>query len=956
MTTATIHDNPTDAARAVVARLGGNFHRQGKRSCRECLRSKALPCHQVIELVRADETGSSSVIPPLWLTSLAVLEHAHSILLNEYTRFPPPPEEEEDRGGSGPASSPTPAATVSSSLACMGRIAASLRFVQLLLILPERAQQQPPRTSSTVAPSTPPFAEQQHVLPAEQVHKMVRGLLQGLCRGICDFVREWKNHPVVGGDEEDDRQSVTTYDPLEADATTGLDSRPVFCFAFASMLRMNHFVKTRGELLAPLWKGICDLAEVLLLVSERDVWRESLPRHFLIDAMKALGVFLQEGKERLEASAVTHVQSGQPRVDHALAFQGKLVGFMATRMTQLMRTYFVFYNHHQARDREHEMQARNAIFEIWRTLLGLRGMATALQLLCSTEGAKFNRDTCVDGSTLRVYFEVAAKTGKCIMSSLKDQDQSLLVSAVETLLHTDLDEVSPSTHRRRGQSAAQRFKEMGSVSGKVSILQQILSVDPSTDENQIEARVKVMDDLLLTSIPLCFEACATSYAVQCDDEATSQVTIPTTIIQRSLQEMARALKNMSPIQPQLHRLFLRWLAGADCRSKNLQHPLARELVVCLLHIHLVECAASLDTGQNITRLLSYLVKLLFDARTAPVLRSNVAVLLIRLQSTQQLQESSRTMVEREFASWIEIVSRRVKKRKRSCQNDRVIVKDPADFATISWALRGHGMSNQFATEPIPGRVCKTIRRLSGACNKESTVEQRKRLLASAEVYGLLLAWLERWLSSSEGLKDCIDRFPQVCGLNLFDFMRATLSAISNVSVEEGTCHSSSSRKKAILMNAAMRLSTTFGLVVAKIDDVNYPIESASRMFLRPLQTWLEGNLVASPRYYQAVALEAMSLLGSLGRLIPTECPASVLEVSESKSKRQTMEPKAWTLPSHFIQFLLHSCRGYVKRLYDSYPARIGLSYLWLYRFWYHSAPPSTLPTSKFSPFACPKRS
>lgn len=898
--------NPTTnaAARAVISQLEANFHSQNKRSCRECLRSKALPCRQVSDLLRSETVTTFSTVS--LLSSPAVLEVAHQILLTEYMTFPP---HNEERGLN--SDNPT-TSTAFTSLNCMSNIATTLRFVQLLLLVVNNDYLQPQsdrsRTISDTARTSMTSMAEQNVVPPEQIYRMVRVLLQGLCTGVCEFVKKWN---IVRNDndqdDDDDNDNDHLYDPMEADSTASLDSRSVFCFAFASLLRMNGFVRTRGELLAPLWRGICDLVGLLVPgvtpMTYYSSWRESLPKSFLSDAMTALGGFLHEGKNRLEASAVNLLKTGRAmqqeqqqheagceKGDQAVAFQGKLVRFMITRMSQVMKAYFILYEN-QPRDTENELEGRKAVFDVWRTLLELRGMATVLQLLSSTPvGTKqMNPESRIDVSTVKVYFEVAARTGQCVMSCLEGQEHSLRVLGLETLLHTYLTELSSDCidDAKEGR----RFRVMGRALGKVSILQQALASDSGTQEKDvIETRLKVVENLLLTSIPACFEACVTSYAAQSDASTLSQVTLPSTIIQRSLQQMTQSLRKVpSTHHSQLHRLFIRWLAG-DCRVKAVQHPLARDLVVVLLHAHLVECAVSSDYGAYVTRMLSYLVKVLFDTRTARVLRSNVAVLLMRLQSSNQLQESTRILMEQEFVSWMESTSHS-KKRKRARQNFPDIINDQTDFSTISWALRGHGMSDQFATVPIHGRLCKAIQQLHGACSKIPVEEQGQHLLASAYRHGLLLAWLERWVMSARGggKNYCIESFRHAFGMNLIDFLHDVLGAISRFDLEAGTPKSSCFRKKAILSNAAMRLSATFGGLVSHFHDMKYPVESISQLISHVLQPRKASKHLSITRYNAGLAFEAISLLGSIGSLIPTASPERLLEVSDFVNERYTKE-------------------------------------------------------------------
>ena len=117
----------TNTARSIINRLQDDLRE--KRTCRECLRSKTLPCSAVVEIANdgsifGDRTPSK---PPSSLMSSNITLRVKEVILNEYTHFLPSTEKN---------------APYYSSLACINRIAVVPRFVQLLLLLSERQQQQ----------------------------------------------------------------------------------------------------------------------------------------------------------------------------------------------------------------------------------------------------------------------------------------------------------------------------------------------------------------------------------------------------------------------------------------------------------------------------------------------------------------------------------------------------------------------------------------------------------------------------------------------------------------------------------------------------------------------------------------------------------------------------------------------------------------------------------------------
>eukprot|EP00751_Fragilariopsis_kerguelensis_P022196 CAMPEP_0170884528 /NCGR_PEP_ID=MMETSP0734-20130129/35079_1 /TAXON_ID=186038 /ORGANISM="Fragilariopsis kerguelensis, Strain L26-C5" /LENGTH=304 /DNA_ID=CAMNT_0011269249 /DNA_START=45 /DNA_END=955 /DNA_ORIENTATION=- len=292
-------------ARSVINRLQGDF--QGKKTCRDCLRSKTLPCPTVVEIADDDTIfatipSSSSMSSSM---SFKIILRAHEIILSEYSHFlPTVPDgveevEEDTKIVTGRSSVSIPLSASYSSLVCMKRISVILRFVQLLLLLSDRQQQHPSR-------------EIFHLPSVAEVNKMMQSLLQAWTNGICEFVHEWKNNTAnqhqdeIEDDDIIDNQDSKEHDPFTADATRNLRSGPIFCYAFSAFLS-----KRRGALLVPLWKGICDISETLLLSpssTEDDdenenvdneqnyEWRKRLDPNILGGAIRILGDFLREGK------------------------------------------------------------------------------------------------------------------------------------------------------------------------------------------------------------------------------------------------------------------------------------------------------------------------------------------------------------------------------------------------------------------------------------------------------------------------------------------------------------------------------------------------------------------------------------------------------------------------------------------------------------------------------------
>jgi hypothetical protein len=180
------------------------------------------------------------------------------------------------------------------------------------------------------------------------------------------------------------------YDPLTSDASTSLDVRQVLSFAFASLLRLNVYAKTRVALIAPLWRGLCDLAS------------DFLPISILEDATQALSDYLQQGLERLIASVSqsVHEKSSSPSQQPNLTVQAKLIGFLVARVTSLMKI-------------ANSNSNITIISGVCKTLVGLRGTAMASNLL-------FLQHNHSNIALLKTCQDIGSKVEKCLLSVVID--------------------------------------------------------------------------------------------------------------------------------------------------------------------------------------------------------------------------------------------------------------------------------------------------------------------------------------------------------------------------------------------------------------------------------------------------------------------------------------------------------------------------------------------------------
>jgi hypothetical protein len=1019
-----IENNLTNVARrCLILQLQGDFRAEGKTSCRDCLRTKTLPCSRVVEVANGeifsenenekDTTENSSL--QVSFSPSQILGKAYEILLDEYTNFLPPYPSNNTIASTKTTMTTTTTATTTtttttntirddaathpSSLQCMNRVSVILRFIQLLLLLSNRQQQQ----KSSSFPST------------VEVNKMMVSLLEGWTHGICEFTRfcetinnseRTENDTIAEMDESNENENDSC---LTANATLSLGTGPVFCYAFYSLLRMNEYIQTRGGLLVPLFKGLCELAKIMLVVppsstsistsdavstgddnregtqkeeeddedDENDVcnegdWRDHLPPNILGDAIRVLGDFLQEGKGRLELEAFQRClvvpEEGGERSTHGcdarITFQGKFVGFMVTRMAHLLRVYFSVHEIFRQRLGEDSSSSSSSsslsspkssglrtdpfLNGVWRSLLGLRGLAASLQLLHSAGEIGTEKDKEIDVSFLKVYCEIAAKAGKCIADTILQKHQphrQILIPGLESLLLSNMvtqgvDLVVDDDYHRHQEYQEEvrsnliRISVLARTIGKVSVLQHILKIATSDGTccripGNVEPLLATIEHFHSTLVPQCFSACV--IAVRCSTEsrnANAIVTTPTTIVTGSLKIMAETLRQIelssefmaSPKRDSFYRLLVRWLAGNACNSNiydkgstntntgttefdQQQHPLSRELVLSLLHAHIVGYGRDSDKAQNEggsqTRLLSYMTKLFMDARTGTALRRNIGALLTRLQSSPATSDSSMAcvtateLIEKEFIAWLNHSRSRQrlsKKRKRTrCGQDVATGFDQQDVMVISRVLSaGRGISERFfsssTSEEYQRILRKEFTRLSSDCTGESS-KSGKTLLALADRNSLLLAWLERCVTM--GPTTSFQTVRKTTGLDLLvDIVRPVLSAVSDLKFKLGRNGDGTEllKKKVMLYSAAMRLSVTWAIVFG--DEGKLPIEKVCLLVKHSVSKdpWLQTNIEDARLSFvqdqqSILKFECLNLLGSIGKAVPSNCSERVLRVS-----------------------------------------------------------------------------
>ena len=879
-------------ALSLIHQLQEDFVAQGKKTCRDCLRSKTLPCSKVVKVANGEFFSFAANNS----TSMSqILTKAHELLLGMSRNF--------RRLQTGDLS----------SLDCMKNIAVGLRFLQLVLLLSEKPQGDFPSETT--------------------VNGMIVSLLKIWTHGVCELTK------ACAGNQQHEE---TTEDCMTVDATQHLQAGPIFCYAFYSLLRMNEYVQTRGAMMVPLWKGLCELSKLLLVSppSAEDVapmedentelvndWRNQLPPNILGDAIRVLGDFLQEGKGRLEVGALQYCDTDdaakQAQMDR-IAFQGKFVGFMIARMGQLLKI------HYTVSELKGTAKSDTIPNGVWRSLLGLRGMAATLQLLSSSD--TFKRHAQLEPSFLKVYCELAAKAGKCVMDTiLPKQDQGrevqflALESFLQSLMATQgmnfMEDDEYHQHQEYPQATKSmliRISFLARTIGKVSALQQFLEIATLESDitQNVEALLAAVEHMHSIAVPQSLSACL--IAVRCDKKSS---TTPTTMVLGSLRVMAKTLRAIeaspgfaeSPKQDAFYRLLLRWLAGNSNDDIGLrEHPLSRDLVLSLLHAHIVGSTDETEHGVHGSgKLISLMTKLLFDVRTKLPLRRNIGALLVRLQGSASTQGSSAAcflvtkMVQNEFASWLMRSAPKQhssKKRKRSRAGaPRLPQEDILVIARVLAAKRGLSESAfaSFLSQDCQNVLRKEFTRLSSDYAKEIP---ENGLLDLGQHNMLLLAWLEGCIATSP--TSCFQTIRQMIGLDLVvDIVRPTLSVVSGLRFQLGDIGDSSRvlEQKVMLYSACMRLFSAWAIAFG--DEGQLPIEKACLLIKYSISKdpWQQknGENPTIDEQHSILKFEVLHLLGHIAKAIPSNCSEKVLKIVR-RAFVFLMSSKEWAVLSSGI--------------------------------------------------------
>jgi hypothetical protein len=607
--------SPNKDAKFLIEQLSVDFAAEKNYSCRDCLRSKAMPSQQV-QTILQERTNT---------ISLDVLKKAQSLVT-------------QILGVSG-----------STALFQMNKTATAIRFLQLVLSLPHKSplQHQPSNNSSATDTS----------ISVDRLDQLIQACLTELVQSVCKLQSAWaQSHPTNEGSEED-------VDVLMMDASrTHSDSRPVACFVFVSILRLQFFGKRRQQWMIPLCRGLCDLA-----LASNEI-QAPLPTSLIEDAIRSMSKLLEEGCIMLTNDAASRWTSSAKGATTILdldrhSFFTKFLSFLVARITTLFPLL----------TGQESSATASVLSSSCKVLTLLLGLPRILTLLHTMRGGR----PVLDGEgCLQNHREMAEKIEKQVLKVLWNK------KAKEDRVHSSLlfALMEIKVKRKNASTPLQDMIRNGRIWGRAVLLQKLLARSNGDTlgnglSRDTEFLLKLCEVYLAVVLPECFGILAAASLTDgsVNDEVGHDLIVAplhstTTFLVRA--EVSLMTTDGSK-RAQFHRLILRWLAGFSqdqFANSSKCHPMTTQFVSSLVYVYLIK-----SPSMEIHAVLSLMVKLLFDARTSTAFRSNIALVLSRLLASKHpLSVTLASLTENQFSQfWKEACSKSSHQKKRKRKKPRL---------------------------------------------------------------------------------------------------------------------------------------------------------------------------------------------------------------------------------------------------------------------------------------------
>jgi len=630
-----MQSSPQKDAHYIIERLTVDFANEDKFSCRDCLRSKAMPCSQVQSLLEEQQgttTPATETMKNVVLTDAIVLAEVQMSLKQRL----------DDSG--------------STALFQINKVATSIRFLQLLLSLPRKLplQEQSNNVSTTTSPTT---TTKYTTISIDRLDQLIHTCLNDLVQSVCQLQMAWIQKENTRNEDDTSDEGI---DVLLMDTSrTHSDVRPVTAFVFVSILRLHIFGKQRQQWMIPLCKSLCDLA-----ITSNQI-QVPLPPSLIEDAIRSMNKLLEEGSIMLTNDAICRWDPSS-RMDTTPAeglelshhsFFAKFLSFLAARIISLFPLLG-----------SEESSSSVAVFSSsWKVLTLLLGQPRVLKHLYGTQ-REGGHSIPENNGYLQNHYEMAEKLEKQLLKILWNKKANKENRIPSSLLRALLE---IRVKRKRSCSPLEDMVQNGRIWGRALLLCKFLSkTNGDTTVNGLscdtELLLKLCEVYHTVYLPECFGILAstpfTENSVDGDLGTYDLIMAPLHSMTTFLLRVESSFLNTDASKrAQFHRLILRWLAGFSQQQQQRQqeqqkrdrsantpqfmgHPMATHFVSALIFRYLVN-----GPDDTVPALLTLMVKLLFDARTITSFRYKLSRILNRLlTSVHPLSKILGDLIESEF--------------------------------------------------------------------------------------------------------------------------------------------------------------------------------------------------------------------------------------------------------------------------------------------------------------------
>ena len=620
-----------------MSQIVSSLHKEleGKRTVRECLRSKCIPSPEVADLLLRYRTAGSAAVP-----SLDDLQLAYSKILTEYLS-PLRDVCTQIRGLSGDAKQVATHSVL--VVPYISKAATVSRFIQLVLECDpnnkENAHGQINRQDRNLGDDS------------EQLFKFAMSVIRSYAGIVCSILEEGNSTAAVSPGA--DPSSAPDY--FNDDLSTLQPAPVIASFAFGSLLKLNHYVNTKPFILSPLWKGICDIYSHM----------NQAPSELLSQAIDILSKHLYAGGQQLLSSGVSFLESlassKEQKLNHPVSDASfKIVSFLIARMNNLLKKPL-------------PLSLYESLHPMTRVLCFFRGLSPALSGYAKQ--LQLPSETTLQ-HTLKSYQILSTKATKCLDSWFATiaprNEQPLWSSVISMCVESSCID---SKVYMPGSSCSVRTLSNRALAFGLTVLQSnILQsrstvVHPGTNKAEYcEHMIKLTRNLLFVTLPIC--GCLFTYSDSLEPFQSQQLIVSTLSTLIRVDEMLPSVSSSNRIgRDTFYRLLISWLCPL---KRNGSDSIAIEILQSSLFLFVVK-----THGRACTKaLIKLCVHLFFDRRSKEDLASMLLWLLYRLLASNFPFVSQFVVqcVEDEIPAYLDQFSAN-KKRKRGQKTRQIDAHD-----------------------------------------------------------------------------------------------------------------------------------------------------------------------------------------------------------------------------------------------------------------------------------------